>query len=152
LQDTADLAESLADNLVVGDVVVLSGDLGSGKTTFAKFVIKKLLRLTTELVTSPSFTIANVYKGESLEVWHADLYRLNNTDEVWNTGLIDDLDTRITIIEWGETVDKYLPNNRVALEFFFVDNEPSIRSVHITFDGDKWLNVLGPKAISRICY
>lgn len=116
VHDTWALAESLAPHLRPGDVVLLDGSLGSGKTAFVQALMRKLGY--PEAVTSPTFTIANSYESPSLTVLHIDTYRLESAGEFRDLGLTDYLDDCCFVVEWGE---------RVAAEF----DEPL--RVNITF-------------------
>ncbi|MFM7047220.1 MAG: tRNA (adenosine(37)-N6)-threonylcarbamoyltransferase complex ATPase subunit type 1 TsaE, partial [Actinomycetota bacterium] len=87
VDDTARLARVLAHEMRQRDVVVLTGDLGAGKTTFTKAFCAALG--VTEQVTSPTFTIVHEYRGSKLTVCHADLYRLERTGELVDLGLED---------------------------------------------------------------
>lgn len=125
--ETINAGFEFAKNLTPGDVVGLSGDLGSGKTRFIKgicnyFKIK-------EPVNSPTYIIVNEYKGqfnnESVKVFHFDLYRLNNPDELINLGL-DNYFTNnsICLIEWIENASDILnPNYLIEFDFGTADNE-----------------------------
>ncbi len=115
LEQTQALATRLTDQLQVGDVVALYGDLGTGKTTFVQHVLASMG--CTEDVTSPTYTLVNVYNTPKGEVWHADCYRLENMLEVENVGLLDYLDDCISLIEWPAIIAPLLPNDRLELYF-----------------------------------
>src|SRR5215210_306558 len=105
-QETESLAAGLAGRLAQGDIVLVSGELGSGKTTFVRGASRALG--VTGPVTSPTYTVGQVYGGDGLEVAHLDLYRLN-TLEGEDPALLDDYLTpeRIGFVEWpgvGEAV------------------------------------------------
>lgn len=99
--ETVALGRRLGSCLREGDVLVLTGDLGAGKTQLTKG-IAEALGVTTD-VTSPTFTIEMVYQGTELELCHFDLYRLDDADQLEDTGLYDVLGADdVCVIEWGE--------------------------------------------------
>ena len=108
LEQTKQLAEQFADTLKVGDVVLLSGDLGAGKTTFTQFVFKYLG--VQGVVNSPTFSVLKTYNAKGLTLNHFDAYRINTSeaiecgfDEVISSG------EGITFIEWSENIKELLP-------------------------------------------
>lgn len=105
--ETIALGEKFANALSAGDVVVLEGALGGGKTTFIKGVLKGLG--VNCRVLSPTFTLVRHYAGSELDIYHIDLYRLNE-DEIFDFGIEDFLYAKkgITLIEWGEKIEHCL--------------------------------------------
>ena len=101
LKDTEALAKRIADTLTGGEVIILSGDLGAGKTTFTKG-LAKALGVESE-VTSPTFTIMNVYEEGRLKLNHLDMYRIEHEDDLYELGVEDAIggDT-VTVIEWNK--------------------------------------------------
>jgi len=114
-----------------GEMIFLAGDLGSGKTRFVK-CIAGAMGIEESQVRSPSFTIVNVYPGHPLTLFHADLFRLHNKEEVWETGLMELLDERsVLAIEWPELVmNDSREKATITVELGFVTF--SHRSVRIT--------------------
>lgn len=105
-EKTRQVASEFAKELTLGDIVLLSGDLGAGKTVFTKGFTEGRGG-STEEVTSPTFTIMNEYAGG---VNHFDLYRLNSVDEFYGTGMVEAMYASfVSVIEWPEVV---------GLEFF----------------------------------
>ncbi len=105
-------ATSLAAALRPGDVIALSGDLGAGKTTFARGVLRGLGWVGE--VPSPSFTLVQTYDTDP-PVWHVDLYRLESADEAEALGLDDVWDTAAVLIEWPERLGDRLPPHALRL-------------------------------------
>ncbi len=98
-EETLSVAEAFAEKLKGGDVVLLSGELGAGKTTFTKGVARFLG--VKDVVTSPTFTIVKEYEGEKLNLFHMDLYRVSG--DTIDLGLEDYLERKdgVTVIEWN---------------------------------------------------
>jgi tRNA threonylcarbamoyl adenosine modification protein YjeE len=90
--------------------ILLIGGLGSGKTTFAKFFVRSLLKNEGLNVSSPTFNIVQIYETEDGEVWHADLYRLNNFKDVLEIGLLEAMQENICLIEWPELLTDSICN------------------------------------------
>lgn len=133
--ETRALAARLAPHLQAGDVVVLVGDLGSGKTTFAQGVARGLG--VEGPVTSPSFTLVQQYEGR-LPVAHVDVYRLDRIQELHDLGFEELVDgAGVTLVEWGDAVAQAMPNDRVVvkLEAGAEDDE---RSVALELLGARW--------------
>lgn len=108
---TYDFAVKVAKLSKKGDVIVLRGELGSGKTTFCKGFIKNLIREKEEII-SPTFNIVKTYTSKkNIEIWHFDLYRLKNEDEALEIGLDDAFSNAISLIEWPEKIERLLPDN-----------------------------------------
>ena len=110
------LAGWLASRLTAGDCVLLSGDLGAGKTTLARGIIRMLCGMDTE-VPSPTFTLLQHYQpgAEPYEIIHADLYRLGGVEETEELGLFEAMDERIVLIEWPEGLAGAWPQNYLRL-------------------------------------
>ncbi|QTS83940.1 tRNA (adenosine(37)-N6)-threonylcarbamoyltransferase complex ATPase subunit type 1 TsaE [Coxiella endosymbiont of Amblyomma nuttalli] len=103
-----DLGEVLASCCEVGDVIYLTGEIGSGKTTLIRGFLRELGY--NGFVKSPSYTLIEIYKLKVFHVVHVDLYRLVDTEEYWNIGLYDYLEKdSIILIEWPERAEGFLP-------------------------------------------
>lgn len=114
-RETSSLAASLAKTCRIGDCVLLQGDLGMGKTAFARGFIQALAGADIE-VTSPTFTLVQTYPlPQNGMVWHYDLYRLKSPDELPEIGLDDALLQGITLIEWPEIAQHYLPEDALTI-------------------------------------
>jgi tRNA threonylcarbamoyladenosine biosynthesis protein TsaE len=115
---TAALAERLAGFARKGDVIALSGPLGSGKTSFARAFIRARFA-TGEDVPSPTFMLVEIYGHVPPLVWHFDLFRLERPEEVWELGIEDAFADGISLIEWPERMGALVPRERLAIEFAF---------------------------------
>lgn len=114
--ETAALATKLGSTLRAGDVLLLSGSIGAGKTHFARALIQSLLPVP-EDVPSPTFTLVQVYDTPEAELWHADLYRLSSADEAIELGLVDAFETAICLVEWPDRLGSLAPSNALHLAF-----------------------------------
>ena len=118
LQDAAaseDLGARLAPLLRARDVVALRGDLGAGKTTLARGLLRTLAGDPQMDVPSPTFTLVEVYEFPTIAVWHFDLYRLKQAEDVWELGLEQALGEAASLIEWPERLGGLLPANRLEI-------------------------------------
>jgi tRNA threonylcarbamoyladenosine biosynthesis protein TsaE len=132
---TRALAAALGRILNAGDVVVLVGDLGAGKTTFAQGVARGLG--VAGPVTSPTFTLVQQYEGR-LPVAHVDVYRLDRIQELHDLGFEELVDgPGVTVIEWGDTVQQMLPPDRVVVRIEPAANDDA-RTLTIEFEGTRW--------------
>ena len=113
--ETRAVAEELASSLKAGQTVCLRGDLGAGKTVFAKGLCAALG--ITEHISSPTFTLVNEYEAACGMVYHFDLYRIEEEDELYEIGFLDFINGGgIAIIEWPERAELALPKNRIEIK------------------------------------
>jgi tRNA threonylcarbamoyladenosine biosynthesis protein TsaE len=135
--------ERLAAELRAGDFVVLTGDLGAGKTTLVQGVVAGLGA--PGPVLSPTFVIARVYRGGRLPVVHVDAYRLGSTVEVDDLDLDASVEESVTVVEWGEGLVEGLTEDRLELEILRSPEETDeTRRVVVTAVGGRWSSyVLG---------
>ncbi len=135
-EDTSKLASGLADIAEGGDVLVLVGDLGAGKTAFSKAYGKALG--VDEPMTSPTFTLAREYEGR-LTLHHLDVYRLEQMAEVLHLDLPDLLDSGgVVLIEWGDAIMPMLPQDFLEVRFTFGEGDDD-RSIELRPVGPRWL-------------
>ncbi len=114
-QETRSLGEKLAAHLRTGDVLLLLGDLGAGKSELTRGIAQGLGILTP--VTSPSFTILNVYDEGRVPLYHFDWYRLNSADELYEMGMDEYLGgDGIAVVEWPSQCPEAIPETRLAVE------------------------------------
>ncbi|MFA6471068.1 MAG: tRNA (adenosine(37)-N6)-threonylcarbamoyltransferase complex ATPase subunit type 1 TsaE [Candidatus Latescibacterota bacterium] len=116
-KETAELAADFARTLRCGDIVALTGELGAGKTVFAKGVAAEL-KVSGE-VSSPTFTLINEYRGD-ITLYHMDLYRLNNLQEMLDIGVEEYLfGDGICLVEWAEKMGENLPENAIKVTILY---------------------------------
>ena len=123
MQDTYEIATQVAQSVTAGDLILLIGDLGAGKTAFAKGFGKAIG--VEEPITSPTFTLAREYRGE-LDLHHLDVYRLEQIEEVRDLALPELFEgNSVTLIEWGDQIISALPKSHleVSLEYGDIDSE-----------------------------
>ena len=113
---TAEGAVALGALLRAGDVVLLTGDVGAGKTHFARALIQSLLE-TPEDVPSPTFTLVQTYDTPAGELWHADLYRLTHISEIEELGLTEAFENDICLVEWPDRLGPLAPDQALSLTF-----------------------------------
>jgi tRNA threonylcarbamoyl adenosine modification protein YjeE len=126
-QDTIDLAAYIAPLLKPGDVLCLYGELGTGKTFFTK-QIGKMMFIADE-ISSPSFVLLNEYKSGKFPLYHIDLFRLKEEDELLDLGIMDMIETGITVIEWPELAERILPYRTFSLYFHFDGRKRSVNVI-----------------------
>lgn len=135
VDDTRAIGAAIADALSPGDVVVLAGDLGSGKTACAQGIAQGLE--VDEPVASPSFVIVREYEGR-LSLAHVDVYRLERFQELHDLGFDEIVDSsRVTVIEWGDRVSGLLPPGRLEVhlrEGSFIEE----REIELVPRGPEW--------------
>ena len=133
---TASRAAALGQQLGAGDVILLSGDVGAGKTHFARALILSLLE-EPEDVPSPTFTLVQTYEALSADIWHADLYRLTSTTEIEELGLVDAFETAICLVEWPDRLGDLTPPDALYLHFAQADAEDT-RQLTATWQAAHW--------------
>ena len=116
-EETIAHAQNFAPGLSAGDVVCLYGDLGMGKSVFARGLIRALTGDPQQEVPSPTFTLVQTYSSPQGEIWHFDLYRLKEPDEVYELGWEEALGSAISIIEWPVRLGGLLPSDRIDIHF-----------------------------------
>ncbi len=134
---TEKLGTALSRVVVPQDVIALWGDLGAGKTSLARALIQALLARVgkQEDVPSPTFTLVQTYEADGLPIWHADLYRLSDPDELIELGLEDALEQGLLLIEWPDRMADELPRERLDIELKEVGEG---RVARLTGRGHSW--------------
>lgn len=136
--ETKDFAKKLASKLNIGDIIVLSGELGSGKTKFTEGFLS-YFGLENE-ISSPTFTIVNEYKNSKATIFHFDVYRLENIDEFYAIGGEEYFNSGICIIEWGEIIKDALPKEYIEITLKKDLSDENIRHLNINLIGEKYKN------------
>ena len=136
--ETKEFAKKFASKLNQGDVLVLSGDLGSGKTKFTEGFLS-YFGLEDE-ISSPTFTIVNEYHKNDINIYHFDVYRLEDSSEFYAIGGDEYFDKGICIIEWGELIEDALPKNYIKIDFSRNSENENERILHIQLIGEKFEN------------
>lgn len=137
-QDTITFAKKLAPKLKKGDIIVLSGELGSGKTKFTQGILS-YFNLENE-ISSPTFTIVNEYNVPLCPIFHFDVYRLKDYSEFTEIGGDEYFEKGICIIEWGEIIESILPKEYIKISFGKDDQNENIRILKIETYGNKYDN------------
>ena len=119
VHDTALWAEKLSAIATAGRVICLWGDVGTGKSFFARCLVQFLQSKhgVVEDVPSPTFTLVQTYIAGDLELWHADLYRLSGPDEVYELGLVAAFETAFCLIEWPDRLGELIPKDALHMTF-----------------------------------
>jgi tRNA threonylcarbamoyladenosine biosynthesis protein TsaE len=134
-EDTAKLGKAIGESLSGGEVLCFSGDLGAGKTTLTKSIAEGMGIV--DYITSPTFTIINEYDGE-ISLYHFDVYRLGDCDELYDIGYEDYIDSDgVCIIEWSNLVEDALPNDRLEIRLLRTGDMDE-RSIELEAKGQKY--------------
>jgi tRNA threonylcarbamoyladenosine biosynthesis protein TsaE len=139
--DTRGIAQAIAKLVRASDMIVLIGEMGSGKTTFSQYFAEALGVV--EPVTSPTFNLLHNYAGSRLKLHHADLYRLERTGELDDLGLIELQEAGgVMLVEWGDVVGDALGTGLVvklaALENADSEDSVTVRQIEIDWRGMQW--------------
>ena len=129
--ETKNFAKKFAKELKKGDVVVLSGELGSGKTKFVEGFLNNF-NLQNE-ISSPTFNIVNEYSNDNVTIYHFDVYRLADSSEFYEIGGEEFFEKGICLIEWGEIISDALPKSHIEISFERDENVENKRILNITF-------------------
>ena len=139
-KETLDFGKTLASFLKKGDIVVLTGDLGSGKTKLTEGILT-YYGLEDE-ISSPTFTIVNEYVKDNAKIFHFDVYRLEDSSEFYAIGGEEYFENGICIIEWGEIIQDALPKDYIHIQFERNDVDENTRILNITSYGEKYDELL----------
>lgn len=138
--ETLNIAKKLASLLNKKDVVVLLGDLGSGKTKFTEGFLS-FFNLENE-ISSPTFNIVNEYKKNDITIYHFDVYRLEDSSEFYEIGGDEYFENGICLIEWGNIILDTLPKEYLEIKFKKDDSNENIRYIQITAHGERFKKLL----------
>ena len=132
VEDTIKLGQKIAKIAKQDEIICLKGDLGVGKTTLARSLIQHLTN--SNIVLSPTFPMLLTYEYKNNIIWHYDMYRLEQPEDVWNLSLEDALNNGIIIIEWPEIIEHLLPKKKI--EIVIKDLTNNTRSAEIIANPD----------------
>lgn len=133
-KETIEFGKSLAEFLTSNDILVLTGDLGSGKTKLTEGILT-YFGLEKE-ISSPTFTIVNEYTNSDINIYHFDVYRLSDSSEFLEIGGDEYFGKGLCIIEWGEIISDVLPPNYIHLNFERDFSDDNKRILNIEFIGE----------------
>jgi len=123
LAATQHLGALLADGLVVGDVISLSGPLGAGKSTLARAIIISANPNETD-IPSPTFSLVQTYElADGTPLWHLDLYRIENPEDAMQLGLDDAFVDAVCLIEWPDRLEQFLPKSTLSVHLCQADGD-----------------------------
>ena len=138
--DTKKIAYKLASKLKTGDVVLLIGDLGAGKTKFVEGFLS-FWNLQNE-ISSPTFTIVNEYKTNDTNIYHFDVYRLENQDEFYEIGGQEYFENGISLIEWGNLIEDIIPKDYLKISFEKDLDNPNLRTITFESNSENLENII----------
>lgn len=113
-QQSIDFVKSFVPNLKAGDIITLTGDLGSGKTFICREIIRHFCGSSTK-VSSPTFNILKTYQSSHFTIYHFDLYRLKSKEEIYELGMEEAFSNGLSLIEWPEIITHLLPSDIIDL-------------------------------------
>lgn len=120
-QELHQIADKIAPQLSVGDVVALNGTLGVGKTTFVRALVQKLIGHEVD-VPSPTFTLLQSYDTPNFTLYHFDFYRLKSPSEAFEIGIEDAFADGVSMIEWPDKIGSLLPKKHKSISFEILEN------------------------------
>ena len=141
LENTKKFADIFSKNIFKGNIILLYGEVGVGKTTFIKFLInclQKIDKLNISEITSPTFSLMNQYKLNKYEIHHYDLYRLNNEKDILSLNIFEDFFNKVILIEWPRILGKLKPRNTIDINFEYGEN---FNSRYLTISGYENLKI-----------
>jgi len=131
-EETAHIATGIAKTIKPGDILLLRGDLGAGKTVLARALIRILSHQPDLDVPSPTFTLLQTYDTEQGPLWHFDLYRLKDSQEIYELGWEEALGDGIVVVEWPERLGVLKPARYLDIAISAGENSPDQRKIEIT--------------------
>ncbi len=139
LEGLKKFCEDVSLYLKKGDIICLSGDLGSGKTTFSRYLIKSIYQIQNKeppnIIKSPSFPILLTYELNNFEIYHYDLYRVSRGSDLINLNIFEELNNSITLVEWPKTILDDLQNyNYFSINFDILDENTRSLTHNLIFN------------------
>lgn len=138
-EETIEFGRQIASQLKKGDLILLCGELGSGKTKLTEGILS-YFHLQNE-ISSPTFTIVNEYQTPSFPLFHFDVYRLEDIDEFYAIGGEEYFEKGVCIIEWGEKIESILPPNYIKIFFSRNFEQENSRVLDIQFFGNAKITI-----------
>ena len=138
--ETKQFAYKLASRLNIGDIILLVGDLGAGKTKFTEGLLS-FWNLQDE-ISSPTFTIVNEYNTQNINIYHFDVYRLSDVDELFAIGGLEYFENGISIIEWGDIIEDIIPKDFIKITILKDENNLNLRTFDISPNSTRLENVI----------
>ena len=141
ISDLSGIGDVFAEYIEKGDLLLLSGKVGAGKTEFARLIIKakaKKENLDIEEISSPTFSLIESYDFQHCKISHIDLYRVNSEVELFELGIPDIFDSQITLLEWPEILDTESLSRYVFIKIKESKKLKEARDVKIEFFGNMW--------------
>ena len=139
LEGLKNFCKDVSLNLKKGDIICLSGDLGSGKTTFSRYLINSIYKNQNKeppkVIKSPSFPILLTYELNNFEIYHYDLYRVSKSSDLIHLNIFEELNNSITLVEWPETILDSLKNyNYFSVNFDIIDENKRTLKHNLIFN------------------
>lgn len=128
---TQKFASQLAPYLQSGDLIALVGDLGCGKSVMARTIIRTLMDNPDIEVPSPTFTLVQSYEGANIDIWHSDLYRLEDSEEVYELGFDEALNHALILVEWPDRLPEELQENCLIISLKHGDTDENDRVITV---------------------
>lgn len=127
--ETEQIASNFAKTLQKGDIIAFRGNLGAGKTAFVRGLAAGLS--VSGEVSSPTFALVHEYTGDTVTLYHFDMYRINDFEDLYSTGFFDYLETdAILAIEWSEQIQQVLPEHTITVEIQYVNDQERTIIIH----------------------
>ena len=121
-EDTINFASQFASKLQLGNIIILSGDLGAGKTKFTQGILK-YFNLENE-ISSPTFTIVNEYTDSTIPIYHFDVYRINDVEEMFEIGYEEYFFSEgVSVVEWADLIEEIIPEDAIRINISYGENE-----------------------------
>ena len=133
-KETLELGKKIASSLKKGMIIVLTGDLGSGKTKLTEGILTYFGLQ--EEISSPTFTIVNEYNAKEFKIFHFDVYRLSDVDEFFAIGGEEYFEKGVSIVEWGEMIEEILPQDYIKITFSRDLENENTREINIECKGN----------------
>ena len=143
-QEIIDLADIFAKNIDKGDIILMDGPLGIGKTFFSRAIINArclMDNLEIKEVPSPTFSIIQEYDLRYFTIFHLDLYKLEKETDLFELGIPDIFDENVIILEWPDLIKNFLPSRFLSVSLFQNNNAENSRNIELTFFGEGWENI-----------